>query len=43
MGTKNTKGVILNKAMEEELKRLGIKPSDFLKIKSSGFGDRWKI
>ena len=36
-------GVLLNSAMEKELKRLGIKPADLLKIKSSGFGDRWKV
>ena len=36
-------GVLMNSTMEKELKRLGIKPADLLKIKSSGFGDRWKV
>ena len=36
-------GVLMNSSMEKELKRLGIKPADFLKIQSSGFGDRWKV
>ena len=29
--------------MDDELKRLGIKIEDLLKIKSSGLGDRWKV
>ena len=37
------KGVITNKAMDAELKRLGIKIEDLLKIKSSGMGDHWKV
>jgi len=43
MGKKKPKGVILNQTMKDELKKLGLKPSDFLKIKSSGMGDHWKI
>ena len=39
----NKKGVITNKAMDAELKRLGIKIEDLLKIKSSGMGDHWKV
>ena len=31
-----TKGVITNEEMRKTLKKLGLKPSDFLKIKSSG-------
>ena len=30
------KGVITNAEMRKTLKKLGLKPSDFLKIKSSG-------
>ncbi len=37
------KGVKTNKAMDAELKRLGIKIEDLLKIKSSGMGDHWKV
>ena len=43
MGKKKPKGIIMNDAMKKELKRLGIKPEDLLKIKSSGMGDHWKI
>ena len=37
------KGVLTNKAMDEELKRLGIKIEDLLKIKSSGMGEHWRV
>ena len=39
-----TPGVLANKNMEKELKRLGIDPADLLKIKSSGMGTHynWK-
>ena len=43
MGNKKPKGIIMNATMKEELKRLGIKPGDLLKIKTSGMGDHWKI
>lgn len=43
MAGNTNKGVLTNKAMDDELKRLGIKIEDLLKIKSSGLGDRWKV
>ncbi len=43
MAGNTNKGVLTNKAMDDELKRLGIKIEDLLKIKSSGMGNRWKV
>ena len=37
------KGIQVSPGMLKELKKLGISADDLLKIKSSGFSDRWKV